>query len=54
MVTYARAAFWALSFGVFLHVGLDEHHSVFQSFAGAVFWTAMLDRLVSFSISKHP
>ena len=54
MVTYYRAFFWALSFGMFLHIGLDERHGVFQSLAGAVFWTAVCDRLVSSSISKHP
>lgn len=52
MVTYYRAFFWALSFGMFLHIGLDERHGVFQSLAGAVFWTAVCDRLVSSSISK--
>ena len=54
MVTYYRAAFWALSFGAFLHIGLDEHHGVFQSLAGAVFWTVVLDRLISSQISKRP
>lgn len=53
MVTYWRAAWWALSFGAFLHIGLDEHQSLIRSFLTAVFWTAVVDRLTSGAVGPR-
>lgn len=52
MVTYARAAVWALSFGFFFHLGMmSEHHSVIISIGAGAFWTILIDRLISGVVS---
>ena len=53
MVTWFRAVFWALSFGVFFHISLDEHHGIFISLVSGAFWTTVLDRLVTSSIGPR-
>jgi hypothetical protein len=47
MITKFRACFWALSFGVFFHISMGEHHAVITSILIGAFWTSVADTFVS-------
>jgi len=47
VISKLRACVWALAFGLFFHIALDEHHGVFSALCRGVFWTAIVDSFIS-------
>jgi hypothetical protein len=53
MITKFRACFWALSFGLFFHISLDEKHSPLAAICIGTFYTAIVDMLVSADMPRR-
>jgi len=47
MITKFRACWWALSFGLFFHIAMDEHHHPLIAVCIATFYTSIVDLFTS-------